>query len=230
MAKPLKPRPGGQRRASAPATIGLPKALVDEIRRTTKPSAGDDAIARLDRAVELLERGDAPGAAREAQKAKALAPRSAAVREVLGMALYGQERWQEALAEMKAYRRFSGRPDQNHIIADCLRALGKPAEAVPLAEEALRAKIPNEAKAEAVIVAAAALADMHRYPEALSFLRRAQTRDDVAEGYTLRLWYVTADILEQAGRKDDAEREFRKIFRHDPGAYDVAERLAQLGS
>jgi tetratricopeptide (TPR) repeat protein len=230
MAKPLKPRPGGQRRTSSPVTIGLPKALVDEIRRTTKPSAGDDAIARLDRAVELLERGDAPGAAREAQKAKSLAPRSAAVREVLGMALYGQERWQDALAEMKAYRRFSGRPDQNHIIADCLRALGKPAEAVPLAEEALRAKIPNEAKAEAVIVAAAALADMHRYPEALSFLRRAQTRDDVAEGYTLRLWYVTADILEQAGRTGDAEREFRKIFRHDPGAYDVAERLAQLGS
>jgi tetratricopeptide (TPR) repeat protein len=130
---------------------------------------------------------------------------------------------------MKAYRRISGRPDQNHIIADCLRALGKPGEAVPLAEEALRAKIGNEVKAEAVIVAASALADQGRFPEALSFLRRAQTREDVAEGYTLRLWYVSADILARAGRTQDAIREFRKVFRHDPGAFDVAERLAQLG-
>ena len=203
--------------------------MVDEVRRTTAPTSADAALSRLDRATELLDRGDAPGAAREAAKAKSLATRSSSVREVLGLALYGAERWQEALSEMKAYRRLSGRPDQNHIIADCLRALGRTSEVVPLAEEALRAKIPNEAKAEAVIVAASALADQRRFPEALAFLRRAQTREDVAEGYTLRLWYVAGDILQRAGRRGDAEREFRKVFRHDPGAFDVAERLAQLG-
>jgi tetratricopeptide (TPR) repeat protein len=227
MAKPLRPRPG-QRRAAAPTKSALPRAVVDDVRRTTAPTSADTALSRLERAAELWERGDAPGAAREAAKAKSMAPRSSSVREVLGLALYGDERWQEAVAEMKAYRRLSGRPDQNHIIADCLRALGRPAEAVPLAEEALRARIPNEAKAEAVIVAASALADQRRFPEALAFLRRAQTREDVAEGYTLRLWYVAGDILQRAGRRSDAEREFRKIFRHDPGAFDVAERLAQL--
>ncbi len=229
MAKPLQPHPGRQRRGPAPTIPSLPKAVLDEIRRTTKPTAADDAIARLDRATGLLERGDATGAAREAARAKAMAPRSGAVREVLGLALYGDERWEEALAEMKAYRRLSGRADQNHIIADCLRAVGKAAEVVPLAEEALRARIPNEVKAEVVIVAASALADQRRFPEALAFLRRAQTRDDVAEGYTLRLWYVAGDILQRAGRGQDAEREFRKVFRHDPTAFDVAERLAQLG-
>jgi tetratricopeptide (TPR) repeat protein len=228
MAKSLRPRPGAQRRPPA-SKPSLPRAVLDEVRRTTKPTAADGAISKLDRAAGLLERGDAPGAASEAAKAKAMAPRSASVREILALALYGDERWQEALTEMKAYRRLSGSPDQNHIIADCLRAIGRPAEAVPLAEEALRAKIPNEAKAEAVIVAASALADQRRFPEALAFLRRAQTRDDVAEGYTLRLWYVAGDILERAGRHEDAEREFRKVFRHDPGAFDVAERLAQLG-
>ena len=211
-----------------PATSTLPRPVIDEVRRTTAPTSADTALARLARATELLERGDAPGAAAEAAKAKSMAPRSASVREVLGLGLYGAERWQDALSEMKAYRRLSGRPDQNHIIADCLRALGRSGEVVPLAEEALRARIPNEAKAEAVIVAASALADQRRFPEALAFLRRAQTRDDVAEGYTLRLWYVAGDILQRAGRREDAEREFRKVFRHDPGAYDVAERLAQL--
>jgi len=165
----------------------------------------------------------------EAEKAKAVAPRSGAVREVLGLALYGLGRWQDALTELKAYKRISGRTDQNHLIADSLRGLGRPAEAVPLAEEVLRVKgVASEAKAEAVIVAASALADQGRFAEALAFLGRAKTREDVAEGYTLRLWYVKGDILERAGRRKEAAEQFRRIMRHDASAYDVAERLAAI--
>jgi tetratricopeptide (TPR) repeat protein len=186
-------------------------------------------MSRLGRAIELLERDDPKAAAAEAEKAKALAPRSAAVREVLGLASYGLGRWQDALTELKAYKRISGRPDQNHLIADSLRGLGRPQEAVPLAEEAIRAKgVPNEAKAEAVIVAASALADQGRFAEALAFLSRAKTRADVAEDYTLRLWYVKGDILERAGRRSEAADEFRRVVRHDPAAFDAAERLAAL--
>lgn len=230
MPKALTPRPKGKGRPR-PASAGadLPKDVKEEIARVTRPTQVRDASSRLSRAIELLERGDAGAAVAEATKAKSLSPRSGSIREVLGLALYGQERWQEALAEMKTYKRISGRPDQNHIIADCLRALGKPAEAVPLAEEELRSKAPNSAKAEAVVVAASALADQGRYPEALAFLGRARTRADVAEDYTLRLWYVKGDILARAGRTREAEEEFRKIMRHDAGAFDVAERLADLG-
>lgn len=186
-------------------------------------------MARLARAIELLDRDDPKAAAAEAEKAKEIAPRSGAVREVLGLALYGLGRWQDALTELKAYKRISGRSDQNHLIADSLRGLGRPAEAVRLAEEELRVKgIPNEAKAEAVIVAASALADQGRFAEALAFLARAKTREDVAEGYTLRLWYVKGDILERAGRRQEAAEEFRRILRHDPSAYDAAERLAAI--
>jgi tetratricopeptide (TPR) repeat protein len=124
----------------------------------------------------------------------------------------------------------SGRNDQNHLIADCLRGLERPLEAVPLAEEMLRDRsVPNDAKAEAVIVAASALADEGRYPEALALLARAKTREEVAEDYTLRLWYVRGDILSRAGRREDAAAEFRKVMRHDPAAFDAAERLASLG-
>ena len=167
------------------------------MRRTARPTDQQDAISRLSRAIELLERGDTGAAIKEAEKAKRFAPRSASVREVLGLALYGEDRWQEALTELKTYRRISGRVDQNHVMADCLRGMGRPAEAVPLAEEELHGKAPNEAKAEAVIVAASALADQQRYAEALAFLGRARTRDDVSEAYTLRLWYVKGDILAQ---------------------------------
>lgn len=228
MPKALAPRHGGNRRARPTNQTGLPADVIDELQRVTKPTQVRDAVSRLSRAVELLERGDAGAAAAEATKAKHLSSRSGAVREVLGLALYGQSRWQDALTELKAYRRFSGRADQNHVIADCLRALGKPQDAVPLAEEELRAKVSHEAKAEAVIVAASALADQNRFAEALAFLGRAKTREGVSEPYTLRLWYVRGDILAKAGRRDEAAGEFRKIMRHDAGAFDAAERLAEL--
>lgn len=230
MPRALQPRPG-RRGAPAPrATGSLPKDVLAEVRQTAPPARADQAIARLERAIERLERGDPGGAANEAAKAKALAARSGAIREVLGLALYGQGRWKEALAEMQAYRRITGRRDQNHIIADCFRALGQPARAVPLAEETLAApRVPLAAKAEAVIVAASALADMRRFDQALGLLRRVKTRDDVVSPEVLRVWYVTADILERAGRRDDARREFRKILRHDAALFDVAERVAALG-
>jgi tetratricopeptide (TPR) repeat protein len=228
MAKPLHPRPtSGSKRPRQP-NAQLPNDVLEEVRRTARPSDHQDAISRLSRAIELLERGDTGAAIKEAEKAKRFASRSAAVREVLGLALYGEGRWHEALTELKTYRRISGRVDQNHVMADCLRGMGRPAEAVPLAEEELRGAAPNEAKAEAVIVAASALADQKRYTEALAFLGRARTRDDVSEAYTLRLWYVKGDILARAGRKVEAAEQFNKVMRHDASAFDAAERLAQL--
>src|SRR5918994_7385673 len=218
----------GGSRAAAPTTA-LSRAIQDEIRRTAPPGKDREAMSRLGRAIELLDRDDPKGAAAEAEKAKALAPRSGAVREVLGLAMYGLGRWQEAVTELKAYKRISGRTDQNHLIADSLRGLGRPKEAVPLAEEVLRVKgVPNEAKAEAVIVAASALADQGRFAEALAFLGRAKTREDVSEGYTLRLWYVKGDILERAGRRQEAAKEFRRVTQHDPSAYHAAERLGAI--
>jgi tetratricopeptide (TPR) repeat protein len=229
MPKPLRPRPGGAQRRSGSTQSQLPRDILEEVRSTARPSDHQNAIARLSRAIELLERGDAGAAVAEAEKAKRFAPRSATVREVLGLALYGQERWSEALTELKAYKRITGRVDQNHLIADCLRGLERPADAIPFAEEELRGNASNDAKAEAVIVAASALADQRRFAEALAFLGRAKTRDDISESYTLRLWYVRGDILARAGRKAEAAEEFRKVMRHDTSAFDAAERLAQLG-
>ena len=230
MAKAMRPRSGAGSGPKARRKAGLPGEVVSELRHMSKPGRAEDAIARLERSVQLLERGDARGAGAEATKAKGFAPRAPAVREVLGLALYGQERYQEALTEMQAYRRMSGRADQNHIIADCLRSLGRPDRAVPLAEEALAARgVPVAAKAEAVIVAASALADQGKFDQALGMLRRIRTRDDVATPEVIRVWYVTGDILERSGHRDEARREFRKIVRHDAGAFDAAERAARLG-
>ena len=229
MPKAFAPRGGRPARGSPRHSPPLPRDVVDDVRQTARPAQAQQALGHLERAVGLLDRGDPRQAVKEARKAKDAAPRSGAVREVLALAHYGAENWREALREMQAYRRMTGRQDENHIIADSYRALGSPDKAVPLAEAALRAAVPAGAKAEAVIVGASALADMGRHDEALALLRRLPTRADVGRTEDLRIWYVTGDILSRAGRREDAAREFRRITRHDPTAFDAAERLAQLG-
>jgi len=193
-----------------------------------RPGQGDAAVRAFEEAVGLLERDRATAAVAAAMRAKNLSPRSGAVREVLGMALYRAERFRDALRELQAYRRITGRLDQNHLIADCYRALGSPEKAVDPAREALRARLPDDVRAEAAIVGASALADLGRFTEAQSMLRASPTSGRLSRDFDLRVWYVSGDILERAGRQAEAADEFRRIVRHDPGAFDAAERLARL--
>jgi tetratricopeptide (TPR) repeat protein len=123
----------------------------------------------------------------------------------------------------------SGRLDENHVIADCHRALGQPHRAIEDAERALEADdVPDEVKAECAVVGASAFVDMGRLEEALGLLRRVQSRADVGRSFDLRVWYVAGDVLERLGRREDAAREFLRIVRHDPGAFDAVDRLAAL--
>jgi tetratricopeptide (TPR) repeat protein len=207
-----------------------PKEILEEIRRVAKPGAAPAAARAFEEAVALLERGRDAAAVAPALEAKTLAPRSGAVREVLGLALYRTGRFGDALGELQAYRRITGRVDHNHLIADCYRAAGAPGKALPLVQEALRARIPEDARAEAAIVGASALADMGRTEAALSMLRAFPARPDSGRASDLRIWYVTGDVLARAGRTAEAVEEFRRVLRHDPGAFDTAERLAALGS
>ncbi len=170
-----------------------------------KPGTAVAAAKAFEDAVALLERGRDAAAVAPAREAKGLAPRSGAVREVLGLALYRAGRFADALGELQAYRRITGRIDHNHLIADCYRAAG-------------------------AIVGASALADMGRTEAALSMLRAFPGRPNLGRPSDLRIWYVTGDVLARAGRTVEAIQEFRRILRHDPDAFDTAERLASLGS
>lgn len=213
-----------RRARSAP---GLSREVVEDV-RAAAGGKGNRAVDLLAEAVAALDRGREGDAVRAAQQAKALASRSGAVREVLGMALYRRGRFRDALRELQAYRRLTGRPDQNHLIADCHRALGAPEKALPLVREALEARIGAEARAEAAVVGGSALADLGRYEEALTLLRRFDRGEDAARAYDLRVWYVIGDVLERAGRAREAARAFRRVVDHDSEAFDAAERLARL--
>lgn len=204
------------------------RAIVDEIRSVARPGQGEKAARAFEQAVSLLERGRDAAAVAPALEAKQLASRSGAVREVLGLALYRTGRYREALRELQAYRRMTGQADQDHLIADSYRGIGAPGKAVETARAALRARLPEEVRAEVAVVAASALADLGRLTEALSILRSIGSRGRSVRPHELRLWYVTGDILERARRPDEAREEFSRIVRHDAEAFDAAERLARL--
>lgn len=203
--------------------------MVEDV-RAAAGGKGNRAVELLERAVAALESGRTVEAERLATEAKELAARSGAIREVLGLALYRRGRFREALRELQAYRRITGRLDQNHLIADSHRALDAPDKAVAAAREALdaRAHLPAEARAEAAVVAGAALADLGRYEEALTLLRRFERGSEGARPSDLRVWYVIGDILERSGRRRDAARAFRRVLDHDANSFDAAERLARL--
>jgi tetratricopeptide (TPR) repeat protein len=202
--------------------------VVEDIRATARGGRADEAIKLMEEAVAALSRDRPHVAAKAAAQAKSMAPRSGAIREVLGIARYREGRFREALTELQTYRRITGRLDQNHLIADSHRALGAPEKAVGVVQEVLSARIADEVRAEAAVVGGAALADLGRYEEALSLLRRFSTKAEMARPHDLRVWYVTGDVLERAGRRVEAAKEFRRIVRHDPAAFDAAERLAAL--
>lgn len=194
-----------------------------------RPGMSDRALRAFARAVDLLQRDRAAAAVTAALEAKHAAPRSGAVRELVGIALYEAGRFREALRELQAYRRMTGRNDQNHLIADAFRAIGAPARAVEEARAALRARVPQEVRAEATIVGASALADMGRFEEAIGLIRTYPHDERLGRPHDLRVWYAAGDILERAGRSGEAAAEFRRVVRHDAAAFDAAERLARLG-
>jgi tetratricopeptide (TPR) repeat protein len=204
------------------------RSVVEELRATSRSGQVDRAVQAFERAVELMERERDAAAVTPAAEAKSLAPRSGAARELLGLALYRSGRFRDALRELLAYRRITGRLDQNHLIADSYRAIGASDKAVEPARQAIKARIPDEARAEAAVVGAAALADLGRFEESLALLRSAPTGGRGARSFDLRLWYVAGDVLERLGRRREAAEEFRRIIRHDAQAFDAAERLANL--
>jgi tetratricopeptide (TPR) repeat protein len=216
--------------AARSAVQPLPRWVVEEIKATATRGRADEAVQLFEETLRRLEEGAAAAAVQAATRAKAIASRSGAVREVLGIALYQTGGYREALRELQAYRRMTGRADQNHLIADSYRALGESEKAIEPAMEALRSQIPDEARAEAAIVGGSALADLGRFSEALGMLRSVHTGDRAARSFDLRLWYVMGDVLERSGRPNEAAEEFRRVVRHDPDAFDASERLARLGS
>lgn len=212
----------------------LQRRVRKEIERlVTNAQRAKDVILCLSVGTAASEDEDHATARRYLAWAKHLAPRSPAVRESYGIALYREGELHLALAELQAYRRLSGGTDQNHLIADCIRSEGRDTErAVVVGMELVddeRAEI--ERRVEAAIVVAAVHLDGGRPARARTLVHRFLVGPDAAPvppESTVRLLWIAADVALAEGRRDDAVRALERIVAIDPEYPDVADRLAGI--
>lgn len=213
--------------------IHLPKAVRRDLERTLGPGRrGEEVALALSVGSAAIEEGVVDVALEMLAWVKHMAPRVAAVREAYGVARYLAEDYAGALTELQAYVRISGRVDQNHVIADCQRALSRGVDKVEAAARPLidDDRSPADRRAEASIVLAAALADAGDVAAGREELRTAlaERRDRDAEHH-LRLRSLAADLALRAGDRDAARRHLEVLVAGEQdGAYDAVSRLAEL--
>lgn len=213
--------------------LELPPSVRKEIERRVAPRGrARDVLTCLDLGTAASERGDDQEGLRFLRWAKEQAPRVALVREALGIALYRAGEFRSALTELQAYRRLAGTTDQNHLIADCLRAVGgAPDEIVAVASELVEDERAEEARRiEAAIVAAAVLAESGRTGRARAVLGDAAGLVDRAgpEAAARRLW-VAAELAEQDGDRGSALQLLEELhaIAPDPEVRAWRERLSR---
>ncbi len=210
--------------------IHLSDDVVRELHSTVRPGKGDILVKAFAEAAAAFASGDYEETIRLAEQSKHMALRAVAPRELLGLAFYRAGRWQEAVRELSTFRRLSGSAEQNPVLADCYRALGKPARALELCDEIRQDRVSAAIFYEGAIVAAGALADMARVDDAIERLERLELNPEVAEEHHLRAWYVLGDLLERRGRFTQARSWFEAVALSDPGLTDAAERARRLTS
>jgi tetratricopeptide (TPR) repeat protein len=217
-----------KRRLTADESFGLPKPWIIEIQELARPGTGPKVAEAISKALEHFADEEYEDAARLAGEAKSYASRSPLVIELLGLALYHSGQWKEALSELLTFRRLTASLEHNHVIADLYRALERPDRALETTAEVSQSDVTPETWVETMIVAAGALADKGDLNRAITMLARADPGNGPVQPYFLRHWYARADLLERAGRRDEARNLWRKIVAADPEFFDAEERLASV--
>lgn len=213
-------------------TPQLPGNVRRELRQHVRGrELGDEVGLCLMLAGEAIDEDMPAEAVAYLEWAKQVAPRSPAIREALGVARYLSGEFKAALNELRAYRRLSGSPDQDHLVADCLRADGHPpTEVGEVARAMLESEAPADRRLEAILVWAGAVADAGDLAAARAVLRRADRRlvDEAGEEARERLTYVAGDLAERAGDVEAARRAFGRLAELEGDPYEVALRVAAL--
>ena len=205
----------------------LDKEVRTELRSLSKDTS--DLVARhLVVAGRLLD-DDPVKALVHARAARALAGRVGAVREAAGIAAYVNGDWTDAISELRAARRITGRADHLAVLADCERALGRPEKALAYGDDPAVPTLDQEARVELVIVLAGARQDLGQAEAAVLLLQDPAKRTTAKRTWAARLWYAYADALLVAGREEEARGWFSRTAEVDvSGETDAEERLLEL--
>ena len=202
----------------------LDPAAAAELR--TLPSDLAAVVARRLLAASLAD--DPEVAYQHAQEARRLAARVGIVRETTGIAAYRSGHWAEALAELRAARRLTGRTSYLPLMADSERALGRIDRALGVIAESSRFKLDRETEVELRIVESGVRRDQGLAEAAVVVLQLPELRER-RKPWSARLFYAYADALLEAGRTEQAREWFARAAAADiDGQTDAAERFDDL--
>ena len=164
-----------------------------------------------------------------AREARRLAARVGVVREASGIAAYRAGRWAEALAELRAARRLTGRSSGLPLIADSERALGRLDRALAIVHDRGTGALDRATQIELKIVESGIRRDQGLADAAVLTLQVPELTDGRQYPWSARLFYAYADALAGAGRGDDARDWFARAAAADvTDETDAAERYEEL--
>lgn len=193
----------------------MPKWVRDEIVRSTSKEKREPALNHLARGMDQFADERYPAAAGELRKAKKLSPRSATIRELLGLSAYRSGQWEEGLRELRTFRRLTGDLIHIPVEMDCLRALGRGEDVHKTWELIQEHDISPTVSHEARVVYASFLLDEGKTREAWQVIKPGRLVASPSPG-ELRRWYVAARVALAAGDTDTARRLLAALDEQDP--------------
>ena len=118
------PRRGSSPRRKPWAPEGdLPKWIAEELARLTPKKNLPRATELLQASARAFSSGKHGKALQAAEEAKELSPRDPTIRELIGLSAYRMSRWEQALRELRTFRRLTGEATHLPVEMDVLRAL-----------------------------------------------------------------------------------------------------------
>jgi tetratricopeptide (TPR) repeat protein len=164
-----------------------------------------------------------------AQEARRLAARVGIVRETSGVAAYRAGHWADALAELRAARRLTGRTTYLPLMADAERGLGRLDRALALLNDPGAAKLDRATEIEMRIVESGVRRDQGLPAAAVVALQVPELAERRPRPWSARLFYAYADALLDAGRDDEARAWFGRAAAADTAdETDAVERFEAL--
>ena len=188
----------------------------EEIVRTTPKDRRDAALGELMSGLEAFSEERYKKAATALRNAKALAPRAATVRELLGLAAYRSGGWEEALRELRTFRRLTGETTHMPVEMDCLRALDRPDDAIEkvwtLYQELASTRDTDD---EMRVVFASHLLDRDRVADAWRVIKPGRLVANAPEPL-IRRWAVACRVAFASGDRDSARTLLDQIRKQAP--------------
>lgn len=228
--RPPSSRSREQLRTAGSGGGDLPNWIKEEVARTTPKEKRPIVLGLLSEAADAFAAGRYPRAHQILLRAKKETTRVATVRELLGLTAYRMGRWDEALKELRTYRRIDGDTSHMPVEMDCQRALGRPQDVEKTWERYNELGGQASTDAESKVVYGAFLLDEGRGREAWKVVNPGRISQNPKE-WDLRQWYVAARVAARLGDGHTARQLLGAIERHElafPGLDVVRDELAAL--